>query len=91
MIQVPQSYQKTISDLIQPLLDIQDIELLAGGVGGHRKDLDGYITLDGATLEEIQSMASSCVNIDSIPSQIQKKARLGPDLIKYIAKTKIPA
>ena len=91
MIQVPQSYRKTMSDIIQPLLDIQDIELLAGGVGGHRKDLDEYFTVDGATLEEIQSMASSGASIDGIPSQIQKKARLGLDLIKYIAKTEIPA
>jgi len=28
---------------------------------------------------------------DELASQVQKKARLGPDLIKYIAKTKITA
>jgi hypothetical protein len=29
--------------------------------------------------------------MDEMASQIQKKARLGPDLIKYIAKSKITA
>jgi hypothetical protein len=29
--------------------------------------------------------------MDDLSNQIQKKARLGPDLIKYIAKTKITA
>jgi hypothetical protein len=29
--------------------------------------------------------------MDEVASQIQKKARLGPELIKYIARTKITA
>jgi hypothetical protein len=91
MIQVPPSYRKTMSNAIQVFLDMQGIELLEGDVWGHRKDLDEYFTVDDVTLEEIRSMASSGVNIDDMASQIQKKARLGPDLIKYIAKTKITA
>ena len=70
---------------------MQGIELLEGDVWGHRKDLDEYFTVDDATLEEIRSMAATGVNVDDMATQIQKKARLGPDLIKYIAKTKMTA
>jgi Protein of unknown function (DUF1699) len=91
MIQVPPSYRKTMSNAIQVFLDMQGIELLEGDVWGHRKDLDEYFTVDDTTLEEIRNLASTGVDMDEMASQIQKKARLGPDLIKYIAKTKITA
>ena len=88
MIQVPPSYRKTMSNAIQVFMDMQGIELLEGDVWGHRKDLDEYFTVDEATMEEIHSMASSGVSLEDLAVQIQKKARLGPDLIKYIAKSK---
>jgi hypothetical protein len=91
MIQVPPSYRKTMSSAIQVFLDMQGIELLEGDVWGHRKDLDEYFTVDDTTLEEIRNLASTGVDMDEMASQIQKRARLGPDLIKYIAKTKITA
>lgn len=91
MIQVPPSYRKTMSNAIQVFLDMQGIELLEGDVWGHRKDLDEYFTIDDTTLEEIRTLASTGLDADDLASQVQKKARLGPDLIKYIAKTKITA
>jgi hypothetical protein len=91
MIQVPPSYRKTMSNAIQVFLDMQGIELLEGDVWGHRKDLDEYFTVDDATLEEIRALSTSGLDTDEMTNQIQKKARLGPDLIKYIAKSKITA
>jgi hypothetical protein len=91
MIQVPPSYHKTMSNAIQVFLEMQGIELLQGDVWGHRKDLDEYFTVEDATLEEIRTLTSTGLDMDEMASQIQKKARLGPDLIKYIAKTKITA
>ena len=91
MIQVPPSYRKTMSNAIQVFLDMQGIELLEGDVWGHRKDLDEYFTVDDATMEEIRTLAASGTTMNDLSNQIQKKARLGPDLIKYIAKTKITA
>ena len=91
MIQVPPSYRKTMSNAIQVFLDMQGIELLEGDVWGHRKDLDEYFTVDDTTMEEIRSLAASGATMDDVASQIQKKARLGPELIKYIARTKITA
>jgi len=91
MIQVPPSYRKTMSNAIQVFLDMQGIELLEGDVWGHRKDLDEYFTVDDTTLEEIRALAASGASMDDVANQVQKRARLGPDLIKYIARTKIVA
>ena len=91
LIQVPPSYKKTMSDAIQVFMDMQGVELLQGDVWGHRKDLDEYFTVEDATLNEIRSMAASGANMDDVTAQIQKTSRIGPELIKYIAKTKITA
>jgi hypothetical protein len=91
MIQVPPSYHKTMSNAIQVFLEMQGIELLEGDVWGHRKDLDEYFTVEDTTMEEIRTLTSTGLDMDEMASQIQKKARLGPDLIKYIAKSKITA
>ena len=77
-----------MSNAIQVFLDMQGIELLEGDVWGHRKDLDEYFTVEDGTLEEIRALAASGVSTDEVAAQIQKKARLGPDLIKYLAKNK---
>jgi hypothetical protein len=91
LIQVPPSYRRTMSDAIQVFLDMQGIELLQGDVWGHRKDLDEYFTVEDETLNEIRSMAATGASIDDVTTEMQKKARLGSDLIKYIAKTKATA
>jgi hypothetical protein len=72
-------------------MEMQGIDLLEGDVWGHRKDLDEYFVVDDTTMEEIKSLASNGANMDDVAGQIQKKARLAPDLIKYIARTKILA
>ena len=42
-------------------------------------------------MEEIRSLAASGASMEEVASQVQKKARLGPELIKYIARTKTTA
>jgi hypothetical protein len=91
MIQVAPSYSKTMSNAIKVFLDMQGIELLQGDVWGHRKDLDEYFTVEDATVEEIRSLATSGASADQVADQIQRKAKIGSDLIKYIATTKITA
>ena len=91
MVQVPTSYMKTMSNAIEVFLDMQGIELLQGDVWGHRKDLDEYFTVEDATIEEIRSLAAGGASMDDVTDKIQKKTRLNPDLIKFIATTKITA
>lgn len=91
VIQVPPSYKKTMSNAIQVFLEMQGIELLEGDVWGHRKDLDEYFTVSDSTIEEIRSMINKGVSFEQMAEELQKKARIGPDLLRYIAKTKVTA
>ena len=91
MVQVPTSYLKTMSNAIEVFLEIQGINLLEGDVWGHRKDLDEYFTVEDTTIEEIHSLADSGASMDNVTNKVQKKTRLNPDLIEYIAKNKITA
>jgi hypothetical protein len=91
MIQLPSSYMKTMSNAIHLFLDMQGVSLLEGDVWGHKKDLNEYFTVEDATIEEIHSLAASGANLDDVADQIQKKTRIGPELIKYVAKNKITA
>ncbi len=44
-----------------------------------------------APLEEIRALAASGASMDDVANQIQKTARIGPELVKYIVKSKIIA
>jgi len=85
----------TVSNLlakaIHVFLEMQGIELIQGDVWGHRKDLDEYFTVEDATIEEIHSLSDSGASMDDVTDKVQKKTRLNPDLIEYIAKNKITA
>jgi len=91
MVQVPSSYMKTMSKAIGVFLEMQGIKLLEGDVWGHRKDLDEYFTVEDATVEEIRSLADSGTTLDDVANKVQQKARIGPELIKYIVEAKITA
>jgi len=45
--------------------------------------------VDDSTLGEIRALAASGASADDVADQIHKMARIGSELIKYIAKTKI--
>ena len=46
---------------------------------------------EDATIEEIHSLAASGANLDDVKDKVQKTARIGTELIEYIAKNKITA
>ena len=90
-IQVPPSYHKTISQAIQVFLEMQGIDLLEGDVWGHRKDIDEYYIVAEETIGEIEAMISGGATVDDAADQISRRTRLAPDLIRYIARSKISA
>jgi hypothetical protein len=85
-VEVPPSYQKTISNAFKGLLEMQGIELLEGEVWGHRKDLDEYVTVQDETVKEIKSLIEKGTGLDDIEREIQRTTKLSPDLIKYVAR-----
>ena len=90
-IQVPPSYHKTISQAIQVFLEMQGIDLLEGDVWGHRKDIDEYYIVAEETIGGIEAMISGGATVDDAADQISRRTRLAPDLIRYIARSKISA
>ena len=91
MVQTPPSYMRTMSRAMGVFLDMQGVKLLEGDVWGHRKDIDEYFTVEDATMDEIRALAARGASLDDVAGQMQKKAKISPDLIKYIANTKITA
>jgi hypothetical protein len=87
MIQVPPSYMRTLSKSIEAFLGIQGVKLLQGDVWGHRKDLDEYFTIEDAIIREIQSLADNGAAMDNVA----QRARISPQLVKYIAGTQMTA
>ena len=85
MVQIPPSYKRTMSKALEGFREMQGVKLLEGDVWGHRKDLDEFFTVEDSTLDEIRTLVASGTNLDDITSQMQKKARINSDLVKYIA------
>lgn len=90
-VQIPPSYQKTMSNAIRGFLDMQGIELLEGDVWGHRKDINEYFTVPDEAVDAIKSMKESGTNPEEIDREVRKTGKLGSDLVKYIAKAKTTA
>ena len=90
-IQVPPSYHRTMSRAVQSFLEMQGIDLLQGDVWGHRKDIDEYYVVDEEAIEEIGTLIKQGESIEDASAAIQRRTRLAPDLIKYIARSKITA
>lgn len=91
LVQIPPSYMKTMSKAIGVFLEMQGVKLLEGDVWGHRKDLDEYFTIPDEALNTIKSMNEKGVAPEEMAKEVQKTAKLGTDLIKYIAKTGMAA
>ena len=90
-VQVPPSYNKTMSRAIRLFLQMQGVDLLEGDVWGHRKDIDEYYVVEESDIEKIGELISGGDSIDGVQSQVRLSTRLSPDMIKYIAKSKITA
>ena len=90
-IQVPPSYNKTLSKAIRLFLQMQGVDLLEGDVWGHRKDIDEYYMVEEDAIEQIGSLISGGESIDDAVTHVQMTTKLSPDLIKYIAKSKMTA
>ncbi len=90
-VQIPPSYYKTMSKAMKLFLEMQGIDLLKGDVWGHRKDIDEYFVVDENAIEEIGNLITRGESIDDATTQIKMRTRLAPDLIKYIARSKITA
>ena len=59
VIQLPQSYKRTVSKSIEMFLEMQRIQLIEGDVWGHRKDLNEYYDVPSSVIEKIKLRAAT--------------------------------
>lgn len=91
VIQVPQSYKRTVSKSIEMFLSMQRIQLMEGDVWGHRKDINEYYRIPGSVIDKIKDMKIEGKSIEDIEAKISRESKLNPEMVAYILTKAIPA
>jgi hypothetical protein len=91
VLQLPQSYKRTISKAIEMFLEMQRIQLIEGDVWGHRKDLYEYYNVPSSVIEKIKLMKSEGKSAGDIEKEISRKTMMNPLMVAYILAKEIPA
>jgi len=91
VIQLPQSYKRTVSKSIDMFLEMQRIQLIEGDVWGHRKDLNEYYDVPSSVIEKIKAMKNEGKTTEDIEEEVSRKTRLNPELVAYILTKEITA
>ena len=88
IVQLPNSYQRTISKSMQMFLEMQKIQLLEGDVWGHRKDINEYYTVPSSVMNKIRNMKAEGIPNDKIAEKMTKESKLNQKMILYILNKK---
>jgi hypothetical protein len=91
VLQLPQSYKRTVSKSIEMFLDMQRIQLIEGDVWGHRKDLNEYYSIPSSVLEKIKMMKLEGKSAENIEEEVSRKTRMNPEMVAYILTKEISA
>ena len=85
-LHIPSSYKRTISGSTQMYLSMQGIDLLEGGVWGHRKDINEYSEVSQSVFDRIKEYRSEGLSEEKIVDKMGRETRLGSDFIEFIMK-----
>ena len=91
VLQLPQSYRRTVSKSIEIFLVMQRIKLIEGDVWGHRKDLNEYYSIPSSVFEKIKLMKLEGKSAENIEEEVSRKTRMNPEMVAYILTREIPA
>jgi hypothetical protein len=91
VLQLPQSYRRTVSKSIEMFLDMQRIQLIEGDVWGHRKDINEYYNIPSSVIEKIKALKNEGKSAEVIEEEVSRKTRLNPELVAYILAKEITA
>ncbi len=91
VLQLPQSYRRTVSKSIEMFLGMQRIKLIEGDVWGHRKDLNEYYSIPSSVFEKIKLMKLEGKSAENIEEEVSRKTRMNPEMVAYILTKEIPA
>jgi hypothetical protein len=84
VVQLPQSYRRTVSKSIEMFLEMQRVQLLEGDVWGHRKDITEYYSVPSSVIERITEMKNEGKSTDDIKKEVSRRTKTNPDMIGYI-------
>ena len=84
VVQLPNSYQRTISKSMQMFLEMQKIQLFEGDVWGHRKDINEYYTVPQSVITKIRNMKVEGVPNIAISEKMEKESKLNQKMILYM-------
>ncbi|MDI9395850.1 MAG: DUF1699 family protein [Euryarchaeota archaeon] len=88
IVQLPNSYQRTISKSMQMFLEMQKVQLIEGDVWGHRKDINEYYTVPLSVMNKIRNMKVEGIQYDKIAEKMSKESKLNQNMILYILNKK---
>lgn len=89
IVQLPSSYQRTMSKSMEMFLEMQKIQLIEGDVwGGHRKDINEYYTVPSSVMNKIRNMKVDGIPNDKIAEKMSKESKLNQKMILYILNKK---
>ena len=91
VVQLPQSYRRTVSKSIEMFLEMQRVQLLEGDVWGHRKDITEYYSVPSSVIERITEMKNEGKSTDDIKKEVSRRTKTNPDMIGYILTKEISA
>jgi hypothetical protein len=84
VIQLPESYRRTVSISIKMFLKMQRIQLIEGEVGGHRKDISEYYSIPSSVIERIREMRIEKKSTEDIEKEVSRENKLDPEMVGYI-------
>ena len=84
VLQLPESYRRTISKSIEMFLEMQRIKLIEGDVWGHRKDLNEYYNVPSSVTEKIKEMKTEGKSAEDIEARVSRESKLNPQMVAYI-------
>lgn len=84
VIQLPESYRRTVSKAIEMFLEMQKVLLLEGDVWGHRKDLNEYYSIPAMIITKIGNLKAEGVPDEEIAKKVAKEHQINPRMISYI-------
>ena len=85
-LHIPDSYKRDLPDSILMYLSMEGIDLLGGGVWGHRKDINEYSEVSKSVFDRINEYRSEGLSEEKIADKMGKETRLGSDFIEFIMK-----
>jgi hypothetical protein len=90
VLQLPQSYMRSVSNSVQKFLEMQKVQLVEGDVWGHRKDISEYFNIPSSAFERIKELKLEGKSIEEIKAKVSRESKISTQMIAYMLTKEIP-